>query len=111
MTQIIGRNRNTNDTDAISDAITLNSLVSVKIAGANPNRTFIRIDSALSVRACWIKLQAASVDNDKKGILLNSQNPNSNQQIAWEMAFDNIYTGEICAIAESGAPSVHVTEY
>jgi len=51
-----------------------------------------------------LKLQAASVDNNAKGIFIGRDS-------YWEMPADNIYTGEISAIAVSGTPSVNVTSY
>ena len=108
MTQIIGRNRNTNDEADVPDPIVLNITTSVVIAAANPKRTFIRIDNDSNDHGVWVKLQAASVDNTMKGIYL------SKKQFGvtfWEMGFDNIYTGEICAVSETGTPQVYITEY
>ena len=104
----INRNRNTNDTVTISDAIALNSSTSIKIADANPNRIFIHVHNDNGSEKVWVKLQAASVDNDKKGIWLNSKGL---MPQFWTMPVDNVYTGEICAIADSGSPSIYVTEY
>lgn len=108
MAQIIGRNRNTNDTATLSSAITLNATTSVLVAAANTSRTFIRIDGNSSNQGIWIKLQAASVDNDKKGIFIQA---NTIGISFWEMPSDNIYTGEICAVADANGPEVYVTEY
>lgn len=109
MIQLIGRNVNTNDTTLVPDGIVLNATTSVKIADANPDRIFFRVDNNFNNMAVWVKLQAASVDDDQKGIFL--------QALAlrgftiWEMPPDNIYTGEISAIADAGNPEVFVTEY
>jgi len=108
MSQTIGRNRNVNDTATISDAITLNNTTSTVIAVANPNRTFFYVTNNGAADAIWIKLQAASVDNDAKGIWIQKKEVSES---FWQMPDDNIYTGEISAIAESNNPEIFVTEY
>ena len=108
MVQIIGRNQNTNDTATVSSAITLNATTSVLVAAANPNRTYLRIDGNSSNQGIWIKLQATADDNDKKGIFIQA---NTIGVSHWEMPFDNIYTGEVCAIADANGPAVYITEY
>jgi len=102
MAKTIGRNLNVTDTATLSNAIGLNSTTSTKIADALSNR-IVFILSNPSTKNIWVKLQAASVDNDKKGIFI----PRNGY---WEMPTDNIYTGEISAIADNGAPNVYVTE-
>ena len=109
MTFVIGGNRNVNDTASIPAGITLNATTSVKIADANEDRMFFRVDNDSNMNDVWVKLQAASVDDDQKGIFL--QDFPTGTVTAWEMPPDNIYTGEISAIADSGNPEVFVTEY
>ena len=108
MTLLTGSNRNTNDTATIISGVTLNATTSTVIAVANPDRMYFYVDNNFSDKACFIKLQAASIDNDKKGIFLNEKEKGDTR---WEMSPDNIYTGEISAIADSGSPTVFVTEY
>lgn len=108
MTIRIDRNKNTNDTAAMSDAITLNSTTTTTIAAANPDRNYILIHNNSAATACWIKLQAASVDDDKKGIFIDKSVPVPSE---WEMPVDNIYIGEISAISDSGSVDIFVTEY
>lgn len=108
MAQTVGRNTNRNDTAVLSDPIELNAVTSAKIAdakpvGSVPARTVFMVSNP-SNENIWIKLQAAAVDNDKKGIYI----PRGGY---WEMTPDNIYTGEISAIAESETPNIYVTEY
>ena len=95
--------RNTNATANMPTAVSLNSSTSTTLIAANAKRIFFGVsnDSPLKV---WIKFQAASVDNDKKGILLQSN-------AYWEMPIENTYTGEISAINDAGASDVNVTEY
>ena len=108
MTLLTGRNANVNDTATVADGITLNATTSTVIAAANADRIFFHVDNNFSDKAVWIKLQAASVDNDDKGIFLNEKEKGVTH---WEMPPDNIYTGEISAIADDGNPTVYVTEY
>lgn len=104
----IERNINTNDTAAVNSGVTLNANTSVKIADANPDRIYLYITNDGATDAVWIKLQATGDDNDKKGIYLNKKGTSPN---IWEMPTDNIYTGEICAIADANTPIAYVTEY
>lgn len=108
MATIYERQQNLAGTASVNTGVTLNSSTSVKIADANPNRIYFYVTNDGSTEEAWIKLQAAGVDNDKKGIFLNKKAIYRND---WGMPVDNVYTGEICAIAEAGTPSVYVTEY
>lgn len=104
MAKTIGRNTNVNDTGALSSAITLNSSTSVKIQDAAADRIYFIVTTPGSP-AFWVKLQAASVDNDKDGIFVPAG------QGFWEMPVDSIYTGEISAIADDDGLDVYTTEY
>ncbi len=103
MAKTIGRNTNRNDEAILSDPITLNDSTSVKVADADDNRIVFTFSNPSS-KQVWLKFQAASTDDDKKGIVVFAR---SN----YEMPTDNVYTGEISAIAESGTPDVYITEY
>ena len=107
MTNVKGRNANFSDSATI-EKVELNNTTSVKIADANKGRTFFHINSNGSPFEVWIKLQPAHIDNDKKGIFLHKSIEGGN---FWEMPEDNIYTGEISAIAVNGSPTIYVTEY
>lgn len=104
MTSIIGRNVNKNDNAFISDAIIVNSSTSTTVITANEKRIFLHISNDGDNQDSWIKLQAASVDNDKKGIFLRGRS-------FWEMQVDNMYTGEICVIGDNTGSNIYVTEY
>lgn len=104
----IGRNTNTNSTANVLAGIVLNATTSTTVLAANPNRIAFHINNDDATAGCWIKLQAASVDNDKKGIFLGKK---AEPDGRWDMSPDNIYTGEVSAIAVSGTPSVYITEY
>jgi hypothetical protein len=84
MTRATGRNQNTNTEATLSQPFSVGSAASVKIADINTERLFIHINTGPNNNGCWIKLQGAP---------------------------DNIYTGEISAIAESGNVDIYVTEY
>lgn len=103
MTKVIGRNINVNDTAILSSAIALNASTSVLVQAANTNRIFYAISNPEN-KDIWLKKQSAASDNDKKGIFV----PRGGY---WEMPADNIYTGEISAIAVSGTPNVYSVEY
>lgn len=100
----INRPRNTNDGATLSGATGLNTSTSVKISDANISRIFFCVNNDNAVNGVWIKLQAAAVDDLKKGIFIGARS-------SWQMPVDNIYTGEISAIAEVDSPEVYVTEY
>lgn len=103
MSKTIGRNTNVNNEATISDAITLNSTTSTVISVANSTRINFTVSNNSS-QDVWLKFQPASGDDVKKGIFLF-------KRTIYEMPTDNIYTGEISAIAESGTPDVFVSEF
>ena len=109
------RTQNTNDVATLSSAIALNAATSTLIAAANPDRIFfsINMDCDLTTRCVFIKLQAASVDNDVKGILLQRDFSGNDAayRAYWEMPSDTVYTGEISAITASATTDIFVTEY
>lgn len=99
----LGANRATNDT-AVNTTITLNSSTATTIKSANPNRIFFRIDN-IGFQDVILKLQAASVDDIKRTILVSRGGG------FWEMPPDKVYTGEISAITINGSVDVYITEY
>jgi len=111
MTMHRGRNFNTNDVAAVT-SVDLNSTTATKIADVNADRLTFHVNSNDENNAVWIKLQAASVDNDKKGIFLarNIAAAGPGRSL-YDMPTDNVYTGEISAISEAGTPTVYITEY
>lgn len=99
----IGRNVNKNDV-VNKNTITLNSSTSTKILDANERRiTVLAINQG--PQRIWLKFQPASVDN------LKDDDPWLDKGDVFEMIPDNIYTGEISAIADSGTPSITIEEY
>ncbi len=103
MTKIIGRNRNANS-EAKTTQFILSDTTSIVISPINSERIFFRVDNESVGRIIYVKLQAASIDNDKKGVRIKETRP-------FEMLGDNIYTGEISAIADMDGPIIFVTEF
>lgn len=97
------RRINRNSVATLSTAIALNITTSTKLIDSNSNRIFFCVTNTGNTDA-WLKLQAASIDNDKKGIPLPARS-------YWQMPSDNIYTGEISAIAIVDSPDIYYTEY
>jgi len=104
MTKTIGRTSNVNDTANLPASFSVTTVTSVKISDADTSRIFFCVNNNNSSDAIWIKLQAASVDNDKKGIFVA-------KQTSWIMPVDNVYTGEISCIADNTTTDVFITEY
>lgn len=103
-----------NHTANISSGVACNGSTSTMIMASNSSRNFFFVSNNTNSEDVWIKLQPASVDNDKKGIFLSaSANAGDTGTGAnhWQMPTSAVYTGEICAISASGAPSVYCTEY
>ena len=107
MVKLVPKNVDTNTEATLTSAIALNATTSTTILAADTGlvsskrKIFISNPTNKDV---WVKLQAASADNDKKGIWLpkNSVLP---------LPGGEIYTGEISAISVSGTPSVYLTTY
>lgn len=110
MTLSIGRNRNTNDI-ATRDTVTLNETTATTIAPANPDRIFFSARLELgSTKGCWIRLQPASEDATGKHDIFITRSPQAS--LPFIMEVDNVYTGEISAILESGSNAdIMILEY
>ncbi len=95
------------DVFRISDAIILNATTSTKIADAKTNNQARRttVISNPSNVGVFIKEQAASVDNDKKGIYIAAKKEKT------LYAKGTVYDGEISAIAEFDGPEIYVVEH
>jgi len=102
MAKTIGRNTNVTDIATLGSGVALNASTSTTVVAANSGRINFTISNNSS-KDIWLKFQAASVDNDKKGIFLF-------KRTIYEMPTDNVYTGEISAIADTGTPTVFTTE-
>ncbi len=83
--------------------IELNSSTSTSIVAANEERVYFSFSNP-SNQDVWLKLQAASVDDEKKGIWV----PNGE---TWRMPTFAVYVGDISAIANVNSPDVTFTEF
>jgi len=83
--------------------VELNNHTTIKIADANPNRKGLVISNS-SNHGFYVKFQAATVDNDLKGIFIP---PTSN----YELTSTFIYTGEISGISHESSPTAYVQEW
>ena len=99
----VGRNWNRTDT-AFHTSVLLNAATSTTLVVKNTERIYLLIQN-LSNQPAWLKLQAADIDDLLIGIYI----PKSFG--IWRMPTDNIYTGEISAIAVNDGPTIHITEY
>ena len=107
MAKNIGKNTNTTDLSTMPSPISIGSSVSVMLlpAQAPTDQAWIEVNvTPTGTKALWIKLQAASVDNDKKGIRVAAGETKT-------VVKDGSYTGEICAIYDSGPAKDVVLEY
>jgi len=101
-----GRTINTHD-EATQGSVTAIG-TSITVIAANPERIYFSINNGAASESCWVKLQAASVDNVKEGEFLAEKGEG---RTFWEMPPDNIYTGEISVIRENSNVIVFFTEY
>jgi len=79
----------------------LNDSTSTKILDACDGR--LRYTVSLATGTVYLKEQATATDNDKKGIVLVGPT-------VFKIDHENVHGGELCAIADSGTPTVFVTE-
>ena len=104
MPRDIGMRFNMSDDSTLSQ-VALNATTSILVKAAGDDFIFWSITNN-SNRDIWLKLQAASVDNTKKGILIPSGGG------YWEMPTSNIFTDEISAMSDQGTGKVvDITEY
>lgn len=100
-------NAPSSSTAILSDTIVLNDAASSVISVSNSSRKYFHVCNNDSQKGAWVKLQAASVDNDMKGIFLEAKG-NKNSHFFLDAS---IYTGEISAIADTGTPQLTVTTF
>ena len=103
----IGRNRNTTDF-ADSNSVQLNSSTAVTIQAANADRIAFHVNNDSSTFGFWVRYYPAAQDNTKQGFWVSGKNGLRNWH---EMIADNIYTGEISAIAIGDNPTAYTVEY
>ncbi|MEE9304395.1 MAG: hypothetical protein V3U84_11530 [Thiotrichaceae bacterium] len=104
----IGGNTKTNTDAVLSSGIAINATTSTTILAAQAVGDLPHIKVIMtndSNRDIWVKFQAASVDNDKKGFLIYG---NSTVTL---LEGSDIYTGEISAISDIASSTVYLTSY
>ena len=103
----VGKNISVNTTSNMLDPISIGSTVSVTLVPAQLITEETRIKVIVyndGNQDLWVKLQLASTDNDKKGILVEAGERYT------LIEGSDIYTGEISAIMDSGGVrDVYVT--
>ena len=110
------RARNINTASiATQTLVGCNATTSTTLVPANEARSYFSVwlEPDDDFEAVFIKLQAASVDNNKVGIVLYRNTAGDTNLLVpkWEMPTGAIYTGEISAITDSATVDLYVTEY
>lgn len=110
----IGRNQNTNDAATVT-TYEINSVTATVISVVNPLRIAFGacLDPGITNVDVFIRLYPAAADNLKRGEVLTRDTFGNSSLFrpSWTTIPDNIYTGEISAISQSGLVTIHVTEY
>lgn len=102
MTKRIGGNLTISD-EAVEANVSINSTTATTLVEEDEDRTYLEISNP-SNQDVWIKLQAASVDDNKTGIHLPAGE-------RWRMGDNDKYTGEVSAIMDvGGSKLIHTTE-
>ena len=102
MTQRVGKSTNFNDSPIINAGVTINASTSTALL------TLTQQDSLLILtndgnQDAWVKMQAASVDNNKRGFLLY-------KGTTTELVLDFVRTNvEVSAIARNGNTDIYTT--
>jgi len=96
-------------TASVLSGISVSTGTAVSLLSENTNRKGLIFQNSSDNRAIWIRFQGASVDNDKKGILLFGTSHSSDSMISFDGP--NMYTGEISAVIDTGTASIFITEY
>lgn len=78
--------------------VSVNSSTATTLVAEDEKRTYLEISNPHN-QSVWIKLQAASVDDNKSGIFIPSKG-------RWVMGDSDKYTGEVSAIMNSGASKI-----
>ncbi|MGR3219265.1 MAG: hypothetical protein ACUZ8H_05525 [Candidatus Anammoxibacter sp.] len=100
---LLRRNFNQKSSATLSGSITV-GITSVVAKIANTDRRYLAI--SVTGNDVFVKLQAASVDDDSKGEMLANGD-------TWRMPVSAIYTGEVSCIKDGVGPNatIFVTEY
>lgn len=94
---------------AIISSFDLNSSTTTLLSSGNGERRGF-VASNNSQHDVWLKPQAETVDDDKKGILLLKQTMYT-MPVVYNGSVPVTHTGPISAIADTGTPTISVVEY
>ena len=104
----IGKNTSKSDSATLRQGLITNSTTSTTILDVDnftlPARIKVIIYNAGN-KDVWIKFQAASIDNDKKGFVVLKDS------VTTILEGSDIYTGEISAISTQGLQTLYITSY
>lgn len=89
---------------ATNSKVTLNASTFTKLVDANSKRSYLIIGNP-SDKNIFVNLRSTGSGVDETGIYLKSGGS------PWIMPCSAIYTGEVCAIAVEGTPSITICEY
>ncbi len=103
MTQMIGKNTNINTAAVIGAGVTATASTSSTLVTLTKDDSILILTND-SNQDAWVKMQAASVDNVKKGFLLY-------KGTTTELNLDasTRFVGEVSIIAANGNTKVHTT--
>lgn len=104
MATLYGGNKNLNNTAIIDAGVSCNSATSTTLVTTSADTIRVIMTNSGNQDA-FIKLQAASVDNLKKGFILYK---NSTADI---LLSPNMYTGEISAITKANITKIYTTVF
>jgi len=107
MSSMIESTSNFND-EATVASVTLNSTTAVTVLAANQKRIYFDVNNDDSANGFWLRFYPASQDDIKHGIFITGK---IGRRPFFEMKRDNIYTGEISAIAVTDAPTAYTTTF
>lgn len=112
MAQEIKRVRNATDTATVT-TVEINSVTATTLLSANPRRMYARVYlDPTSDNIAYVREYPSATDNDKHGDVLvrDTVSNNSIFKGSYSTMPDNVFTGEISAISESGTFNLYVIE-
>lgn len=100
----VGQNTNTNDVASLTSGISVNNSTSTTLLTTTADTIRVVISNEGN-QDTFIKFQAASVDNDKKGFILHKGVTTD------VLTAPNMYVGELSAINATGNTTIYVTSF
>jgi len=100
---VLNTDRHCCETSNMTGPISLSTNSAIMISSFNSNRSYFSVFNDTTGIGVWVILSPSSGVADKKGIFISGKK-------SWEMPTDNIYIGEIWAIADADNPNLYITE-